>query len=262
MHSADLGAGQDPDPAARSNGAVWPRICSVADLGRILVSLHGANAPSEASLKKWSAAGEFRGCLATESISSSGKNGGTDRGAAGYAKPGRPGLQLLSDKAIARVYELWPQLGNSDPKAIFEEAVARTVRQLASAMAPLAQPERAPVPALSHPLATAASAVAGAPTPAATSDWQQRIDQALGELTRDVRDLRREMAQFSSMRNNLITRLDEVVARSREVLLAAGRPDGGGSDPIVEARRDRDMGVIKSTMEQILSALERLEHGR
>lgn len=70
------------------------------------------------------------------------------------------------------------------------------------------------------------------------------------------------MAQFSSMRNNLITRLDEVVARSREVLLAAGRPDGGGSDPIVEARRDRDMGVIKSTMEQILSALERLEHGR
>ena len=220
----------------------------MAELGRILVILHGASAPSEAMLKKWSAAGEFRSCRVPDAApEASGETGGKTT----HARPGRPGLQLVTDQAIARVYELWPQLADSDPKAIFEQAVARTARQLASAIAPLVQHKPAAPPA-----APATPAQLG--TSAAVSDWQQRMEQVMVTLAQDVKDLRREMAQFAAMRNNLITRLDEVVARSRESLLAAGRMDGG-SDPIVEARRDRDMGVIKSTMEQIIAALERLE---
>lgn len=223
----------------------------MAELGRILVILHGASAPSEATLKKWSAAGEFRSCRVPDAApEAAGETGG--KSAATHARPGRPGLQLVTDQAITRVYELWPQLGDSDPKAIFEQAVARTARQLASAIAPLVQHK----PAAPLPAAPATAAPLG--TSAAASDWQQRMEQVMVTLAQDVKDLRREMAQFAAMRNNLITRLDEVVARSRESLLAAGRTDGG-SDPIVEARRDRDMGVIKSTMEQIIAALERLE---
>jgi hypothetical protein len=45
-------------------------------------------------------------------------------------------------------------------------------------------------------------------------------------------------------------------------LLATARADGGGANPIVEARRDRDMGVLKSTIDQILSSLERIEASR
>lgn len=184
---------------------------------------------------------------------------GTDarRPAGTHAKPGRPGLQLATDKAIARVYELWPQLADSDPRAVFEQAVARTARQLAAAIRPLVYEEpSAPPPS---------PAAAPLPAPVAGSgvqqEWQQRIEQTLSTLAQDMKDLRREMAQFSSLRNNLITRLDEVVARSRESLTLGARSDGG-SDPIVEARRDRDMGVLKSTIEQILATLERMEDTR
>ena len=64
--------------------------------------------------------------------------------------------------------------------------------------------------------------------------------------------------QLTSCEIQALLPLDEVVARSRDSLLAAGRVEGG-SDPIVEARRDRDLGVIKSTMERHIEALERLE---
>lgn len=239
----------------------WPEISSIADLGRILVILHGASAPSEAMLKKWSASGEFRECL----VASRGEadpgapDGANAKGTALPGKPGRPGLRLATDKAIARVYELWPQLADSDPKAVFEEAVARTARQLSAALRPLMHDHAAPVPAPMHrpPEAANSNAPSGD-----LAEWQRRIEQVLVSLGDDVREMRREMAQFAALRNNLITRLDEVVARSRETLLATARPDGGGSNPIVEARRDRDMGVLKSTIDQILSSLERLEASR
>ena len=214
----------------------------------MLVILHGTNAPSDALLKKWSAAGEFRECRSTADDVAT-----TEEGSAPKRAPGRPGLQLLTDKAVSRVYELWPQLADADPKSIFEEAVARTARQLASAIGPLVHDK------------TAAPAPVEAPAPQASAPaslWQQKMEDTLAALSHDIKDLKREMAQFSAMRNNLMTRLDEVVTRSREAMLTAGRGDGGGTDPIVEARRDRDMALIKSSMEQILSALERLEAPR
>ncbi|MBT2326945.1 hypothetical protein J7E62_32115 [Variovorax paradoxus] len=238
----------------------WPEISSVADLGRILVILHGASAPSEAMLKKWSASGEFRECLVASrgEVDPNTQDGLNAKSTVPPGKPGRPGLRLATDKAIARVYELWPQLVDSDPKAVFEEAVARTARQLSAALRPLMHDQPAPAPA-QRPYDVANSA---AQPSAELAEWQQRVEQKLVALGDDVREMRREMAQFAALRNNLITRLDEVVARSRETLLATARVDGGGSDPIVEARRDRDMGVLKSTIDQILSSLERLEAAR
>lgn len=256
MSSQSEEARQLPDEDVASKEVLWPRTSSIADLGRILVILHGASAPSDATLKKWSASGEFRECLVGEEPSP--EDDGhperlTRKGASTHARPGRPGLQLVTDKAIARVYELWPQLADSDPKAVFEQAVARTARQLAAAIRPLIHES----PATLHSSATGPQPVIA--THGAHEKWQQRIEQTLLTLSQDVRDLRREMAQFTALRNNLITRLDEVVARSRESLLAASRSEGGANDPIVEARRDRDMGVLKSTIDQILSALERIE---
>jgi hypothetical protein len=237
----------------------WPEISSVADLGRILVILHGASAPSEAMLKKWSASGEFRECLIASrgEADPNGQDAPHAKGTVPPGKPGRPGLRLATDKAIARVYELWPQLADSDPKAVFEEAVARTARQLSAVLRPLMHDQATPAPVPAH---RPSEATPSSAQPAeALVEWQLRIEQVLVALGDDVREMRREMAQFAALRNNLITRLDEVVARSRETLLATARADGGGSNPIVEARRDRDMGVLKSTIDQILSSLERLE---
>ncbi|CAN7761064.1 hypothetical protein LJR290_007094 [Variovorax sp. LjRoot290] len=241
--------------------AAWPEISSVADLGRILVILHGASAPSEAMLKKWSASGEFRECLIASrgEADPGGQDGANAKGTVLPGKPGRPGLRLATDKAIARVYELWPQLADSNPKAVFEEAVARTARQLSAVLRPLMHDQVAPA-APAHRFHEATPAAA--PPSEELAEWQQRIEQVLVTLGDDVREMRREMAQFAALRNNLITRLDEVVARSRETLLATARADGGGGNPIVEARRDRDMGVLKSTIDQILSSLERLEASR
>lgn len=238
----------------------WPEISSVADLGRILVILHGASAPSEAMLKKWSASGEFRDCLIAPrgDVDAGGQEGANAKATVLPGKPGRPGLRLATDKAIARVYELWPQLADSDPKAVFEEAVARTARQLSAALRPLMHDQTAPA----APVQRAPEAAPSARPPEELGEWQRRIEQVLVGLGDDVREMRREMAQFAALRNNLITRLDEVVARSRESLLATARTDGGGTNPIVEARRDRDMGVLKSTIDQILSSLERLEASR
>jgi len=215
-------------------------------------------------LKKWSASGEFRACIAASRALLDGdfpSEGSNDKSASAQGKPGRPGLRLATDKAIARVYELWPQLADSDPKAVFEEAVARTARQLSAVLRPLMHEQpapAAPVHALAEPPPQAPQAPAAS---AETAAWQQRVEQSLATLNEEVRDMRREMVQFAALRNNLITKLDEVVARSRETLLAAGRGDGAAGNPIVEARRDRDMGVLKSTIDQILMALERIEAG-
>ena len=69
--------------------------------------------------------------------------------------------------------------------------------------------------------------------------------------------VQREVAQFSAIRNNLVTRLDEAVSRAKESLDGLHVKTGQGSDPLVEARRDRDMGVLKSKLDSILGALER-----
>lgn len=253
----DRASKQDVD-LGEFRDAAWPEISSVADLGRILVILHGASAPSEAMLKKWSASGEFRECLIASrgEADPAGQEGASVKGTVLPGKPGRPGLRLATDKAIARVYELWPQLADSDPKAVFEEAVARTARQLSAVLRPLMHDQATPVAPAQRPFEAAPSA---APPSEELGEWQRRIEQVLVTLGDDVREMRREMAQFAALRNNLITRLDEVVARSRETLLATARADGGGANPIVEARRDRDMGVLKSTIDQILSSLERIE---
>src|SRR4051812_22809314 len=104
-----------------------PAVSSIADLGRILVLLHGANAPSAATLKKWSAGGEFRACLLPEGDVSGVPTRSAPthgEGSALRARRGRPGLRLSTDRAIARVYELWPQLvESSNPASVFEQAV-------------------------------------------------------------------------------------------------------------------------------------------
>lgn len=185
----------------------------------------------------------FRNALASGAPSSQ------QDGTTPTSRPGRPGLQLDTEAALARVYELWPQLAAADPKAIFEEAVARTARQLAAAIGPLVREEHASVP-------EAPKARQDYMSPVPAEDWQRRIEEQLSGLQRDLTEVRREMAQFSAMRNNLVVRLDEVVARSRDLTLAAGS-SAAGADPIVEARRDRDMALIKSTLERILDLLER-----
>jgi hypothetical protein len=206
--------------------------------------LHGASAPSEAMLKKWSAAGEFRGCLASAESHSE------DPGAharVGPPKPGRPGLRLATERALARVHELWPRLAESDPGAVFELAVARTTHQLAAALAPLVR---------DHSLAERAAPPSSVPSADDLAKWQQTVDGSLAAIAQDLKELRRELAQFNAMRNNLLTRLDEVVVRSREA--AAGR-EGAGADPLAEARRERDMRSLKSSVDQMALALERIE---
>lgn len=87
----------------------------------------------------------------------------------------------------------------------------------------------------------------------------QKIEVQLSALQEEVVAVKRELAQFSALRNNLITRLDDAVARAQEAL--AGRTSGPGPDPLVEARRDRDMGILKSMMGEILETLERIDTG-
>ncbi len=113
---------------ALESGAGWPPFCSLAELARMLTMMHGNQAPTESSLKKWSAAGEFDRCVAT------------DQSAAASPEPraftredllrrgkraGRPGLRLDTRAAIARVYELWPHLTDTGSQAVLDLAVAR-----------------------------------------------------------------------------------------------------------------------------------------
>ena len=81
-------------------------------------------------------------------------------------------------------------------------------------------------------------------------------------LTREMAAVRRELAQFSTLRNNLITKLDDVVARAKDSFAGGAQTGGPGFDPLAEARRDRDMGIMKSTLAEILASLERIEAGR
>lgn len=236
-----------PSPASHTLG--WPPICTLAELARILTLVHGVRAPTESSLKKWSAAGAFRSCIASEEEvhASEASSASTHAVLQRPRRAGRPGLRLHTALAIGRVYELWPFLSESDPHAVVELVVARIADHLRSAITHV-------MPAVPIPMETMhdEKASASARTPAF-----QEIERQLALLTQEMGALKKEVAQFSALRNNLITRLDEAVARAKEALSAAVP----GADPLVEARRDRDMGVMKSTLSEILGALQRIEAG-
>jgi hypothetical protein len=238
---------QPETPGAGLNGG-WPPVCTLAELARILTLVHGMRAPTESSLKKWSAAGAFRSCMASDDEVAAAQAPSSIHAALQRPRrAGRPGLQLSTAKALGRVYELWPFLADSDNQAVVELVVARTADHLRSAMGQAMMP-LAPLPASPE------SGVAGAGVAAL-----EQIELQLAALAHDVNALKREVAQFAALRNNLITRLDDAVAHAKEAL-AGGRPSG--VDPLVEARRDRDMGVMKSTLAEILAALQRIEAER
>ncbi|MDM0033680.1 hypothetical protein QTI33_16220 [Variovorax sp. J22P271] len=231
----------------------WPPVCTLAELGRILTLVHGVRAPADSSLKKWSAAGLFRSCMASpeeieasEAPSSSLTHDVLQRPRRG----GRPGLRLRTAAAIGRVYELWPFLADSDSHAVLELAVARTADHFRAALGPAG-------PSLTaHAAATEMSAaVPGGPA-------LQEVQEQLTALMREMASVRRELAQFSALRNNLITKLDDVVARAKDAFAGGAQASAAGFDPLAEARRDRDMGLMKSTLSEILATLERIEGGR
>lgn len=239
--------------AASPNGRGWPPVCTLAELARILTLVHGVRAPTESSFKKWSAAGAFSACVASEDDVAAAEAPSSSLSHALLQRPrraGRPGLRLRTAQAIGRVYELWPFLAESDPHAVVELVVARTADHLRSAITQVAPPAASPSSDAPDDIAA---------RPAATTPALQDIERQLALLTQEMAALKREVAQFSALRNNLITRLDDAVARAKDAL-ASGVP-GGTIDPLVEARRDRDMGVMKSTLAEILTALQRIEAG-
>lgn len=239
LEASDRGQQKSPSPSP------WPRACTLAELGRILAMMHGPQAPSESSLKKWSATGVFADCLAdiNPAGSSTESPSFTQDSLRRPKRAGRPGLRLITELAIQRAHDQWPHLAQADTHAIVELAVARTADRLQSAVARLAtSTEAAPAPS--------------APLPP-TEPLLLKIEAQLASLHDEMVGIKRELAQFAALRNNLITRLDEAVARAQEALSA--RSSGTGPDPLVEARRDRDMGVLKSMMGEMLAALERID---
>lgn len=229
----------------------WPPFCTLAELARILTMLHGHQAPTESSLKKWSAAGEFSSCIAPQAAEH--EFGPPPASFTGEAlsrsrRGGRPGLRLDTRLAIARVYELWPHLTDTGSQAILDLAVARAADSLELRLTRLV----ASSPAPSSPVLAAAPATAH-------DSSSELLGELLGQmksLRQEMAEVKREMAQFSAMRNNLITKLDDAVARAQEAI-GGGSRSGGGPDPLVEARRDRDMGVVKSMLSEILESLKK-----
>lgn len=217
----------------------WPPVCTLAELGRILTLIHGVRAPAESSLKKWSAAGAFRDCTASaeEVERSEAPSSVTHQLLQKPRRAGRPGLRLRTAAALDRVHEIWPFLAGSDSQPVLDLAVARTADRFRAALD---------------------SGTTEQTNPVSTANLHQ-VQEQLDMLTREMAAVRREMAQFSALRNNLITRLDDVVEKARNALEVAGPAGSGGADPLVEARRDRDMGLMKSTLSEILATLQRLE---
>ncbi|MBS0454075.1 MAG: hypothetical protein JSS14_22460 [Proteobacteria bacterium] len=245
------------DPSQEPSGErSWPPFTTLAELARILTLMHGAHAPTESSLKKWNLNGVFADCQVTEadlaSVSAGLPSSSFTREA--LLRPrraGRPGLMLDTRRAIGKVHEQWPHLANSSPQAVLDLAVAQTADRLqeaVKALVPIAAP------------AAAAGPAAGAPSvpDALLAKIERRLDQ-LDQLHEEVVALRREIAQFSALRNNLITKMDDAVLRAQEALSGNVARAAGGIDPLVEARRDRDMGVLKSTMSEILETLRTLQ---
>lgn len=216
--------------------------------------VHGHQAPTESSLKKWSAAGEFDACIAADDPPSADRppepraftrEALLQRG----KRAGRPGLRLNTRAAIARVYELWPHLADTGAQARLDLAVARVAEGLQSRLAqiaPATQPPSPPSPA--NQAARSVEPVQAAPT-------LQDLERKMTAMHRELVEVKRELVQFTALRNNLITRLDDAVARTQEAMSATGGRASSGPDPLVEARRDRDMGVVKSMLSEILESL-------
>ncbi len=244
--SASLDAPPSSVPATTTSSAPppWPATCTLAELGRILTMMHGPQAPSESSLKKWNAMGIFEGCTSEDAEEAA--DAGASFTRESLRRPrraGRPGLRLRTELAIQRVQDQWPHLTHTDTQAIVELAVARTADHLQSAVERLR-----PSGAVDQVASTSAHRA---------DATLEKIELQLAALHEEMVAVKRELAQFSALRNNLITKLDEAVARAQDAL--AGRTPGAGPDPLVEARRDRDMGVLKSMMGDMLEALERIE---
>ncbi|MBO9647692.1 MAG: hypothetical protein J7605_04215 [Variovorax sp.] len=242
--SAPIELDAPPFPVS-ANAPPWPTTCTLAELGRILTMMHGPQAPSESSLKKWNAMGIFEGCASDDMGAT--VDAGVSFTQERLCRPrraGRPGLRLNTELAIQRVQDQWPHLAHADTQAIVELAVARTADRLQSAVARLS---------LSGAVAEAAPA-----SHSRTGVILEKVEEQLATLHEEMVAVKRELAQFSALRNNLITRLDEAVARAQDAL--SGHAPGAGPDPLVEARRDRDMGVLKSMMSDILEAIERIEN--
>jgi len=223
----------------------WPATCTLAELGRILTMVHGPQAPSESSLKKWNAKGIFDGCASHEIVATvDAALSFTQESLRRPRRAGRPGLHLNTELAIRRVQDQWPHLMHTDTQAIVELAVARTADRLKSAV------ER---------LKPSGALIETAPTSLPRAEVTlEKIELQLAALHDELIALKRELTQFSALRNNLITKLDEAVARAQDAM--SGRTPGAGPDPLVEARRDRDMGVLKSMMGDIVEALDRIEN--
>lgn len=256
VHDSDDGLESLPGRSSVTehlSGKGWPIVCTLAELGRILTLIHGVRAPADSSLKKWSAAGAFRSCMASqeEIESSEAPSSLVYETLQRPRRGGRPGLRLRTAAAIGRVYELWPFLAGSDSDAVLELAVARTAEHFRSAMDTF-------VPSSSMLGAPAGDSTAAAPSTPAL----QEVQEQLAALTREMSAVRRELAQFSALRNNLITKLDDVVARAKDAFPNNAHATAAAFDPLAEARRDRDMGIMKSTLAEILASLERIEAGR
>lgn len=258
----DTEAQSDPSPSGVGTSNSWPARCSLAELARILTLMYGPQAPTESSLKKWSVIGVFDSCLAPEPLTEQQTLPSFTREA--LMRPrrvGRPGLCLDTEKALGKVYEQWPHLADSTPNAVFQLAVAQVSDRLQEAMlrtlpSPAApQPaDAAPAPASSAPTTPSAPIAVGAPLAGGGESQMDRIERLVNSLAEEMVAIRREMAQISSPRNNLLTKLDDAVMRAQQVL-SSGTRGAGGSDPLVEAKRDRDMGVLKSMLSDILSRL-------
>ncbi|CAN7784177.1 hypothetical protein LJR175_008380 [Variovorax sp. LjRoot175] len=215
----------------------------------MLTMMHGHQAPTESSLKKWSAAGEFTNCIAPESTALEivqAPSSFTREALLRRQRGGRPGLRLDTRLAISRVYELWPHLTDTGSQAVLDLAVARAADSLESRLTRLVAPAQAPSPP--PPAAAAAD-------PVPSNELLQELLRQMSSLRQEMVEVKREVAQFSAMRNNLITKLDEAVVRAQEAIGSGGARAAGGSDPLVEARRDRDIGVMKSMLSEILESL-------
>ncbi|MDM0032371.1 hypothetical protein QTI33_09565 [Variovorax sp. J22P271] len=203
-------------------------------------------------MKKWSAGGEFSSCMFHDSTDLNPALNPASTSEAlmrGRARGGRPGLRLDTRKAIARVYELWPHLAETGSQVVLDLAVVRVIQNLESRLTRLVPDASAPSPA--SPATTLQSTTPG---PASDGLLQELLRQ-IAAMRHELAEVKREVAQFSAMRNNLITKLDDAVARAQEAIAAGGTRAGGGTDPLVEARRDRDMGVVKSMLGEILDSL-------
>jgi len=242
-----LPAGDPVLPSVAASLQGWPPRCSLAELARILTMLHGHQAPSESSLKKWSAAGAFSDCVAPpQETAERAPSSATRDALRRQPRGGRPGLRLHTQRAIARVYAQWPHLGGPGAPAALDLAAARAADHLEARLGPVLS---AAVLA-----ATAAEPVARADSVAfSTEAALQHVLEQMTAMRQEMARMRGELAQFTAMRNNLITKLDNAVSRAQGSM--GGGASAAGVDPLIEARHNRDMGVLKSMLGEILAAV-------